>query len=109
MALVKKITSSTPTDPLVLDALRSLSVGSPLFPRSSLANWHFSDSCLYFKNCLYIPPVTHHDLITSVHSSLTSGHRDSFIPIPCYLGTTGGRVGPPSCAVSSLAVPSANR
>ena len=78
MALVAKITSSTPTNPLVLDALHSLSAGSPLFPRSSLANWHFSDSCLYFKNCLYIPSAARHDLVASVHSSLASGHGGFF-------------------------------
>ena len=78
MALVDKMTSSTPTDPLVLDTLHSLSVGSPLFPHSSLADWYFSDSCLYFKNCLYIPPITCHDLVASVHSSLASGHRGFF-------------------------------
>ena len=56
--LVDKITSSSVADPLVLNALKSLSVGSPLFPCSSCADWHFSDSCLYFKNCLDIPPDT---------------------------------------------------
>ena len=78
MALVDKISSSTPTDLLVLDALCSLSAGSPLFPCSSLTDWHFSDACLYFKNCLYIPPTTRHDLIASVHSSLASGHGGFF-------------------------------
>ena len=77
-ALVNKITSSTATDPLVLGTLKSLSIGLPLFPRSSLANWHFSNSCLYFKNCLYIPPNTYHDLIASIHSSLASGHGGFF-------------------------------
>ena len=73
-ALVTKITSSTATDPLVLDALKNLSVGSPLFPRSSFADWHFSDSHLYFKNHLFIPSAARHDLVASVHSSLASGH-----------------------------------
>ena len=77
-ALVNKITSSTPSDPLVLDALHNLSVGSPLFPCSSLANWHFSGSCLYFKNCLYIPPNACCDLLASVHSSLASSHGGFF-------------------------------
>ena len=77
-ALVDKITSSTPTDPLFLNALKNLSAGSPLFPCSSLANWHFSGSCLYFKNCLYIPPNTRHDLVASIHSSLTSSHGGFF-------------------------------
>ena len=76
--LVNEITSSSATDPLVLDALNSLSTGSPLFPHSSLTDWHFSDSCLYFKNHLYIPPDAHHNLVTSIHSSLTSGHGGFF-------------------------------
>ena len=77
-ALVDKITSSTLSDPLVLDALHSLSAGSPLFPHSSLADWHFSDSHLYFKNHLYIPPNTCHDQVSSIHSSLASGHGGFF-------------------------------
>ena len=77
-ALVNKITSSTPTDPLVLNTLRSLSIGSPLFPCSSLANWHFSDSRLYFKNHLYIPFAACHDLVASVRLSLASGHGGFF-------------------------------
>ena len=78
IALVDKISSSTTTDPLVLNTLKSLSAGLPLFPCSSLTDWHFSDSCLYFKNHLYIPPNTCHDLVTSIHSSLASGHRGFF-------------------------------
>ena len=54
-ALVDKIASSSVTDPLVVAALRNLSQGSPLFPCSSLSDWHFNDSQLYFKNRLYIP------------------------------------------------------
>ena len=77
-ALVNKIISSSATDPLVLNALNSLSTGSPLFPCSSLTDWHFSDSCLYFKHHLYIPPNAHPDLVTSIHSSLASGHRGFF-------------------------------
>ena len=38
IALVNKITSSTPSDPLVLNTLQRLSVGSPLFPCSSLTD-----------------------------------------------------------------------
>ena len=77
-ALVDKITSSTSTDLLVLDTLKGLSVGSPLFPRSSLADWHFFDSRLYFKNHLYIPPDARHDLVTSIHLSLASGYGGFF-------------------------------
>ena len=107
--LVDKITSSTATDPLVLDALKSLSAGLPLFPHSSLTEWHCSDSCLYFKNHLYIPPDARHDMVASIHSSLTSGHGGFFAPTLCYLVTTGGQVCPLLFAVSSLAVPSVSR
>ena len=77
-ALVDKITSSTPTDPLVLTTLQNLSVGSPLFPRSSFTDWRFSGSFLYFKNRLCVPPGACHNLVTSVHSSLTSSHSRFF-------------------------------
>ena len=74
-ALVQKITSSSVTDPLVVSALKHFSDGSPLFPCSSLIDWRFSSSILYFKDHLYIPPNARHDLISAVHSSLASGHR----------------------------------
>ena len=78
VTLVDKISSSSSSDPLVVSALQNLSVGSPLFPRSSLSDWHFSDSLLYFKNHLYIPATTHHNLVSSVHSSPTAGHGSFF-------------------------------
>ena len=77
-ALVDKITSSSLTDPLVVTALQNLSQGSPLFPRSSLSDWHFNGSQLYFKNCLYIPTSARHDLVSSIHTSLASGHGGFF-------------------------------
>ena len=43
-ALVDKITSSSLTDPLVVTALQNLSQGLPLFPHSSLLDWHFNGS-----------------------------------------------------------------
>ena len=76
--LVDKITSSSTSDPLVLDTLKHLSFGSPLLPCSSVTDWHFSDSCLYFKHCLYVPPDARHDLVASIHSSLASGHGGFF-------------------------------
>ena len=77
-ALIQKITSSFSSNPLVVSALQNLSVGSPLFPCSSVANWHFSDSLLYFKNHLYIPTTARHNLVSSVHSSPTAGHGGFF-------------------------------
>ena len=76
--LVDKISSSSSSDPLVVSALQNLSIGSPLFPHSSLSDWRFSDSFLYFKNCLYIPATARHDLVSSVHSSLAAGHGGFF-------------------------------
>ena len=77
-ALIAKITSFSLSDPLVVSALQNLSVGSPLFPHSSLSDWHFSDSLLYFKNCLYIPAAACHDLVSSVHSSPAASHGSFF-------------------------------
>ena len=78
LALVDKISSSSSSDPLVISALQNLSIGSPLFPCSSLSDWRFSDSLLYFKNRLYIPAAAHHDLVLSVHSSPAAGHGSFF-------------------------------
>ena len=78
IALVDKISSSSSSNPLVVSALQNLSIGSPLFPRSSLSDWCFSDSLLYFKNHLYIPGTGHHDLVSSIHSSPTAGHSGFF-------------------------------
>ena len=77
-ALVDKITSSSLTDPLVVTALQNLSQGSPLFPRSSLLDWRFDGSQLYFKNHLYIPTSAWHDIVSSVHTSLALGHGGFF-------------------------------
>ena len=76
--LVPKITSSTLTDPLVLDALKSLSTGSPLFPRSSLTDWHFSDSHLYFKTIfisLLMLRGPRNLISSSAHSGVVRRHR----------------------------------
>ena len=55
LALAWKIRSSTQSDPLVLRALESLKVGSPLFPCSSMDDWHMTNGHLYFKGRMYIP------------------------------------------------------
>ena len=78
IALVDKISSSSSSDPLIVSALQNLSVSSPLFPHSSLSDWRFSDSLLYFKNRLYIPAVTRNDLVLSVHSSPAASHGGFF-------------------------------
>ena len=60
VALIDKITSSSTSDPLVLDAMWNLCNGSPLFPCSSIADWHFDSSHLYFKivSIFLLPPIT---------------------------------------------------
>ena len=50
LTLAWKIQSSTQSDPLVLRALEGLKVGSPLFPRSSMDDWHMTNGHLYFKD-----------------------------------------------------------
>ena len=56
LALAWKIQSSTESDPLVLRALEGLKTGSPLFPCSSMDDWHMTNGHLYFKGHMYIPP-----------------------------------------------------
>ena len=56
LALAQKIRSSTESDPLILRALEGLKTGSPLFPRSSMDDWHMTNGHLYFKGHMYIPP-----------------------------------------------------
>ena len=53
--LVQKIASSSVTDTLVVSALQNLLNSSPLFPCSSLNDWHFSNSNLYFKQSSLYP------------------------------------------------------
>ena len=48
LALAQKIQLSTQSDLLVLRALESLKVGSPLFPCSSMDDWHMTNGHLYF-------------------------------------------------------------
>ena len=49
LTLVQKIQSSTKSDPLVLQALECLKLGSLLFPCSSTDDWHMTNGHLYFK------------------------------------------------------------
>ena len=108
-ALVQKINSSFATNPLVTSALQNLSDGSPLFPCSSLMDWHFSDSKLYFKNHLYIPSDTHHDLISWSTLPSPPDMAESSAPTPSSPRTTGGLVCLCLFATSSWAVLSATR
>ena len=62
----------------VLQALESLKVGSPLFPHSSMDDWHMTNSHLYFKGCMYIPPHKQQAITCSIHDSPTTGHIGHF-------------------------------
>ena len=66
------------SDPLVLKAIEAVQNGSPLFPRSALADWTFEDGCLYFKGRMYVPPAAPHSLVCSLHKSPTSGRAGHF-------------------------------
>ena len=78
LALARKVQSSTEYDPLILQALESLKVGSPLFPCSSMDDWHMTNSHLYFKGHMYIPPHKPHAIVWSIHDSPTTGHAGCF-------------------------------
>ena len=78
LALAQKIQSSTESDPLVLQALESLKVGSPLFPRSTMKDWHMTNGHLYFKGRMYIPPYEQQAIVQSIHDSPTTGHAGCF-------------------------------
>ena len=53
LTLARHIQSSSSTDPLVLRAIQNLSDDTPLFPRSSLADWTFDNGHLYYKCRMY--------------------------------------------------------
>ena len=78
LALARKIRSSTELDPLVLQALESLKVGSPLFPRSSMDDWHVTNGHLYFKGRMYIPLHEQQAIVQSIHDFPTTGHAGRF-------------------------------
>ena len=78
LALARHIASSSTSNPLVLRAIENLHIGSPLFPRSSVKDWTYEGGHLYFKGRMYIPPDTHHTLVSSLHSSPTLGHAGRF-------------------------------
>ena len=78
LALARKIRSSTESDPLVLRALEGLKIGSPLFPCSSMDDWHMTNGHLYFKGHMYIPPHEQQAIVRSIHDSPTTGHAGRF-------------------------------
>ena len=78
LALAWKIWSSTQSDPLVLQALETLQHGSPLFPCSSKDDWHITNSHLYFKGQMYIPPHKRQAIVCFIHDSPITGHTGHF-------------------------------
>ena len=78
LALAQKIQSSTESDPLILRALEGLKTGSPLFPCSSMDDWHMTNGHLYFKNRMYIPPHERQAIVQFIHDSPTTGHAGHF-------------------------------
>ena len=78
LSLTHHINSSSSSNPLILKVIQAMQDGSPLFPRSALADWTFEDGHLYFKGQMHVPPAACHSLICSLHESPTSGHAGRF-------------------------------
>ena len=78
LALTWHIQSSSQSDPLVLRAIESLRKAFPLFLHSLVHDWKFEEGHLYFKGHMYIPPESHHSLVTSLHNSTTLCHAGQF-------------------------------
>ena len=78
LVLAQKIRSSSESDPLVLQALESLKMGSSLFPHSSTNDWHVTNGHLYFKDRMYIPLHKRQAIVHFIHNSLTTGHVGQF-------------------------------
>ena len=78
LTLAQHIQSSSSSDPLVLRAIQNLSANTPLFPRSTLADWTFDNGHLYYKGRMYVPPPARSSLLHSIHSSPLSGHLGHF-------------------------------
>ena len=58
---------STQSDPLVLQALKALKLGFPLFPCLTKDDWHMTNGHLYFKGHIYIPPHKQQAITHSIH------------------------------------------
>ena len=78
LALAQKVWSSTQSDPLVLQALKALKLGSSLFPCLSINDWHMTIGHLYSKGCMYIPPHEWQAITCSIHNFPTTGHAGHF-------------------------------
>ena len=78
LQIMERVRNSSPSDPLVIRALQDLKKGNPLFPRSSLSDWTFTDNTLYYKGRMYVPPDTRQSLVSALHESPTLGHAGCF-------------------------------
>ena len=78
LQIAERIKKSSSSDPLVLRALQNLEKGDPLFPRSSLSDWTFTNNTLYYKGRMYVPPETRQSLVAALHESPTLGHAGRF-------------------------------
>ena len=76
------IASSSPSDPLTLQALQFLDDSIPPAFRSHLSDWQHINGLLIFKGCIYVPPDMdlHRSILFRCHDHPTTGH-------PGYLKT----------------------
>ena len=74
MTLEDKIKDLSSSDPLVLQAIHQMEKELLLFNRSKANNWILDDRQLYYKTCLYILEVIHHDLVAAAHCSFEGSH-----------------------------------
>ena len=74
-ALVEKLTTPSPSDPIITKALEAMhdQPGQPWILRTAKEDWEYTDSTLYFKKCLYVPKSAQHNLVKSLHESLAGG------------------------------------
>ena len=75
-ALLCKISSSSFTDPLVLQALQSIDGSIPPAFRSHLSDWQHINGLLTYKNCVYVPPTDslRYEILHRCHNHPTTGH-----------------------------------
>ena len=80
MALATKIATSTSSDPVVSKALAAMNneAGEPWLPWTNKEDWIFEHGHLYFKNRLYIPELTCHNIVKSLHKSPARRHEGFF-------------------------------
>ena len=79
-ALTDKITSLSPSDPIITKALAAMNnkKGEPWILHSNKNDWEYVDGALYFKHWLYIPEPACPDLISSLHQFPAGGHEGFF-------------------------------